>query len=147
MKTAFFLGALLSAASAAHAIPNPSSVFCIDDARGQLFSGETADLCLVDGAGIEPWTLFWAAEGVRMQEAGFAFLVHRQVNLPASRSLPAAYCEALGGSVLSATMVAPQARTFAVCRFQDNSVIELWTLYRGPAVHTRLAALLKRALR
>jgi putative hemolysin len=140
-KTILVLAAL--AATSAFAVPNPASVFCLEQAHGKLQILSTqagqAGFCLLDRAMIEEWTLFRGVDSrSQAQEAISRFLregpevaMERGGGSSAGVPNPASiYCEKSGGH--DALAEDPQGNQYGICEFRDGSSIGEWTLFWGP---------------
>jgi putative hemolysin len=125
-------------------VPDPAEAKCsalggdaLGVARGQV------RLCRVDQAVIDDWTLFWATTSHDVGAAGKAFLAHRPIGAMIAGDPAASYCAAVGGTPLSLRDASGKAG--GICKFDDDSIIDLQTLLRGPGEqgNLRLAALLR----
>lgn len=131
---------ILAAAAPAGAfstgLANPASQLCSDlGGRVEMLSGTGGQVgfCRLDGALVEEWTLLREVNG-ESQAALDAFLNHVPFHAPKGRggANPAAlYCTQVGGTV---TQLRQQdGGTVGACTFADRSIIEEWTLFRGPS--------------
>jgi putative hemolysin len=136
-------------------LPNPAAQLCVElGGTSQPYiqqDGGAVSLCAFNddiylNGLIEEWTLFrFKQEGAAPSMAVKAFLEHvpyqapdkGPVGNPASR-----YCGQVGGT--TGIIKASTGDETGVCRFEDGSEIEEWTLFRGPEVHQGLARALGR---
>lgn len=121
-------------------LDNPAAQYCAEKAGTSktLKDAQGADyaLCSFEYAVIEEWTLYLNANG-RNTAAAQAFITHpSECSTPTIRyrgpftlHSAADYCAKVGGTELALTDGTTQT-TF--CAFPDRSLIEEWTLYRGP---------------
>lgn len=138
-------------------VPNPSGLLCkslggtgvpLKDKDGNEYSA-----CAFGRAQIDSWTLYGNASR-RPQEAVETFLKHPEVVLSSGRSdgpigMPnpaAVYCTKVGGQLF---MLEDADGQGDFCKFSDGSMIEEWTLFRGPAdtANAKLVAALAKRLK
>jgi len=134
-------------------LPNPASQFCVESG-GTLKpyvqeDGGAVSLCAfqddvyLNGL-IEEWTLFRYKKGDGAQSMAVkAYFDHVAYQAPAQGPVghPALrYCEQVGGTRLIITEASGDES--GVCRFEDGSQLEEWTLFRGPEVHKSLTKVL-----
>ena len=129
---------------------DPALLLC--QVAGGVVETRTTDagplaLCRLERAMIAEWTLYRALAAETPQTANAAvraFLLHKQVDPATLRGNPAsAYCVAVGGTF---TLLRDDAgNESGGCFFRDRSMIEEWTLFRGPDEdgYGKLAALLR----
>lgn len=135
-------------------LPNPAAQLCVE-LGGTLKpyvqeDGGAVSLCAfqddvyLNGL-IEEWTLYRYKKGDALQSTAVkAYFDHVAYEAPTQGPVghPALrYCQQLGGTRLIITEVSGDES--GVCRFEDGSQIEEWTLFRGPEIHKSLTAVLK----
>ncbi|MBF0360889.1 MAG: DUF333 domain-containing protein [Oligoflexia bacterium] len=128
-------------------VPNPASEFCDKVAKGEVLiyqslndnSGETG-YCKIGDALIEEWSLFYATDGGEKSKAIDFYFNPKPLALPHSinnMSMPnpaSYYCHQLGGDLV---LVSDKndgplgGGQIGVCRFDDRSMMEEWTLFRA----------------
>lgn len=135
-------------------LPNPASQLCVE-LGGTLKSyvqsdGGAVSLCAFNddvylNGLIEEWTLYRYKKGDAEQSMAVkAYFDHVPYVAPAEGPVghPALrYCEQLGGTRDIITEASGDES--GVCRFEDGSQIEEWTLFRGPEVHKSLTEVLE----
>ena len=135
--------------SSSAGVPNPAALFC-GKQGGQLagidekaFGGAQSGLCrLADGAIVEEWTLFRAANSP--SQAGQAFLNASWHGATGPiEGWAAENCRQLGAQVeVWVEHLRPSAKV-EFCAFADGSRLEIWTLFAGPAYYPALAKFLR----
>lgn len=101
-------------------------------------------VCSFDGGRIGLYTLYGVVRSKAQTQATNFFLFH-QVKMPeydGSYSPDHRYCSLAGGEPVSIGNKKGDV-LFAMCKFPDWSVIEAWTLLRGPKIEKKLAEVLK----
>jgi putative hemolysin len=150
---ALFL-ALAQTSQAGVGLPNPASQLCIE-LGGTLKSyvqedGGAVSLCAFNddvylNGLIEEWTLFRYMKGDAPQSMAVkAYFDHVPYQAPTEGPVghPALrYCEQVGGTRYIITESSGDES--GVCKFEDGSQIEEWTLFRGPEVHKNLTKVLE----
>jgi len=137
--SALLVPAALACTLSVQALPNPSVQKCID-LGGKSFNvtGKLGEMgvCKFDTALICNWTLFRYLNG-RDQKAVEAYKNRASVDLQMDGRVgthsflpnPASvYCTQVGGQV---ELVKSKDGELGLCKFDDNSRIEEWTLFRG----------------
>lgn len=121
-------------------IPNPAAEFCIKvGGEVQMFSDEggVSGICKLGDAYVDEWTLF---RGVKLDEEQLAFkiLLDPQELILEDRTgrigMPnpaAVYCKQVGGDLITMKYVGNDELEMTFCSFDDRSIIEQWTLFRG----------------
>jgi putative hemolysin len=145
---------LAPVAMAGVGLPNPASQLCVE-LGGTLKpyvqeDGGAVSLCVfqddvyLNGL-IEEWTLFRYKKGDAAQSLAVkAYFDHVAYQAPTQGPVghPALrYCEQVGGTRLIITEASGDQS--GVCRFEDGSQLEEWTLFRGPEVHKSLTKVLE----
>lgn len=128
------IGAIGASAATSEALPNPASTHCAAvGGQVEILTGQTGEIgfCQLGRALIEEWTLLRGAG-----EAVSTFLAHPYVamNGGSGTGLPdpsAVYCVAQGGAV--ETLRQADGDELGACRFEDGTMIDSWTLLRGPS--------------
>ena len=133
----------LGGTTSSSGVPTPAAFSCIN-AGGKVASyleqGSQGLICRVDGATVELWTLFHEVKSGTETQAISAYFNDRssvpQIMHPASGKVgfpnPASvYCESVAGTTVIVSDT-NSGREFGLCRFADNSAIDVWTLFRGP---------------
>ena len=123
MKKMFLTISAMLFATAAWALPNPASEYCVNRQGGELQihkdkDGSEAGFChLPDGRVVEEWELF------RGQEQG------RGEPIMAGTANPAAkFCEERGGK--SEIRKDKKGGERGVCRLKNGKVVDEWKYYR-----------------
>lgn len=123
-------------------IPNPAAVYCKEKGGTSVMlqsnQGELG-FCEFDRGLIGQWTLLHNRQ--EQTEAARLFLQHPEIEVSVNGNPASIYCEKLNGKV--EILKDQDGNEWGVCRFSDRSVIEEWTLFRGPAEHARLAKILR----
>lgn len=129
-------------------VPDPASVFC-NEHGGMLVSmrtlgGEYALCRLHDDSLIEEWTLFEANELHGINKAKQFFLAAPWRNFQGLVEMTAdENCKSLGGDVRVDRETWRPTTRHRVCKFDDRSTIEVWTLFWGAPHYRELADLLR----
>ncbi len=136
-------------------LPNPASQLCVElggtlkpyvlEDGGALSLCAFQDDVYLNGL-IEEWTLFRYKKGDAAQSLAVkAYFEHVAYEAPDQGPVghPALrYCEQVGGTRL--IIIESNGDESGVCKFGDGSLIEEWTLFRGPEVHQNLTQVLDR---
>jgi putative hemolysin len=143
--------AAMAGSSSSGGVPNPASAWCEGNGgKLALIDSElgTIGVCTLDRAIVEEWTFYRAtgSNGTTLATEAFARRLHL-LDLFSAESLaqlpnPASvYCGKVGGNV---EILRTSEGEVGFCKFSDNSMIEEWTLFRGPAAegNEKLAHLL-----
>jgi len=133
-------------------MPNPAAKICADlggeNKTYTLRSGAQTSLCKFADeeflAGyMGEWTLARNYARQETSQAVKAYFEHVEYQAPDGGMVghPAKqYCEQLGGEQ---QIIKDELGESGICRFEDGSVIEEWTLFRGPEIHKNLTEALK----
>lgn len=140
-------------AGASAGMPNPASVACKNKGGHTVIyrapEGEIG-MCALERALIEEWTLRKAATDGATTQATQAFLQHKPwispspspaAGRPAMPNPASVYCKQMHGE---SKILTSDAGETGICKFADRSMIEEWTLFRGPTAggYALLASLL-----
>jgi putative hemolysin len=114
---------------------NPASSFCVKkDGVLQLYSSQKGEvgICWFEQGGVEEWTLYQYLRGSHQKLKAIELLLsHSHEKKSLDEDSAKKYCGLHGGQIEILSSKERPDSSITLCRLNDRSALESWTLYYG----------------